>query len=312
MNSSTTAVAALIDAGIDFTGGTLGGIATVLVGQPLDTIKVKLQTYPQLYKSSYQCLVQTFRQDGVAHGLYRGTVPSLVANVAENSILFCAYGVCQSTVANLAGMRTEELDTLHNATAGGAAAFFSSLALCPTELIKCRLQTLSEVNKAGLSNIKHSVSPWKLTRDIIRTEGVPGLFRGLASTWLREIPGYFFFFGGYEGARKMMCKPGQTQDDIGLPRTALAGGLGGVCLWVAIFPADVVKSRIQVLSIDGSNHTFRSVSRNILKHEGVRALYSGLAPTLVRTIPATAALFVTYELTKKYLSQFFHPSIADT
>lgn len=54
----------------------------------------------------------------------------------------------------------------------------------------------------------------------------------------------------------------------GLPRTALAGGLGGVCLWVAIFPADVVKSRIQVLSIDGSNHTFRSVSRNILKHEG--------------------------------------------
>lgn len=55
------------------------------------------------------------------------------------------------------GMRTEELDTLHNATAGGAAAFFSSLALCPTELIKCRLQTLSEVNKAGLSNIKHSV-----------------------------------------------------------------------------------------------------------------------------------------------------------
>lgn len=59
-------------------------------------------------------------------------------------------------------------------------------------------------------------SPWKLTRDIIRTEGVPGLFRGLASTWLREIPGYFFFFGGYEGARKMMCKPGQTQDDIGM------------------------------------------------------------------------------------------------
>ena len=40
MSSSPTAVAALIDAGIDFTGGTLGGIATVLVGQPLDTIKV--------------------------------------------------------------------------------------------------------------------------------------------------------------------------------------------------------------------------------------------------------------------------------
>lgn len=37
---SSTAIATAIDAGIDFTGGTLGGIATVLVGQPLDTVKV--------------------------------------------------------------------------------------------------------------------------------------------------------------------------------------------------------------------------------------------------------------------------------
>lgn len=29
-----------LDASVDFIGGTLGGVATVLVGQPLDTIKV--------------------------------------------------------------------------------------------------------------------------------------------------------------------------------------------------------------------------------------------------------------------------------
>ena len=54
-------------------------------------------------------------------------------------------------------MKTEELDTLHNAVAGGSAAFFSSLTLCPTELIKCRLQTLNEVNKAGISNVKQNM-----------------------------------------------------------------------------------------------------------------------------------------------------------
>ena len=27
---------------------------------------------------------------------------------------------------------------------------------------------------------------------------------------------------------------------------AFAGGIAGVCLWTAIFPADVVKSRVQV------------------------------------------------------------------
>lgn len=32
----------------------------------------------------------------------------------------------------------------------------------------------------------------------------------------------------------------------GLARTAMAGAVGGMALWTAIFPADVVKSRMQV------------------------------------------------------------------
>ena len=72
-------------------------------------------------------------------GLYAGTVPSLAANIAENSILFMAYGGCQKLVAKAAGVpRTEDLSVLHNGLSGFLAAFWSSLALCPTELVKCR------------------------------------------------------------------------------------------------------------------------------------------------------------------------------
>lgn len=45
----------------------------------------------------------------------------------------------------------------------------------------------------------HLMGPVNLTGHIIRTEGVTGLFRGLIPTLAREMPGYFFFFGGYEG-----------------------------------------------------------------------------------------------------------------
>lgn len=38
-----------------------------------------------------------------------------------------------------------------------------------------------------------------LTQQIVQTEGFRGLFRGLVPTLAREMPGYFFFFGGYEG-----------------------------------------------------------------------------------------------------------------
>jgi len=39
---------------------------------------------------------------------------------------------------------TESMGVLGNATSGFFAAFFSSLTLCPTELVKCKLQTMSE------------------------------------------------------------------------------------------------------------------------------------------------------------------------
>lgn len=58
------------------------------MSQPLDTVKVKLQTFPTAYKNMTDCLVKTFQRDGIARGLYAGSVPAVAANVAENSVLF--------------------------------------------------------------------------------------------------------------------------------------------------------------------------------------------------------------------------------
>lgn len=136
------------------------------VSQPLDTVKVKMQTFPHLYKGMVDCLVKTYRNDGFVRGLYAGTIPAVVANVAENSVLFAgkflvltrsiaidkqinkylAYGGCQSLMAKFEGKTNiDDLSPLSNATAGFLAAFFSSFTLCPTELIKCKLQALREV-----------------------------------------------------------------------------------------------------------------------------------------------------------------------
>lgn len=41
--------------------------------------------------------------------------------------------------------KIEDLTSMQNAWAGFFAAFFSSLTLCPTELIKCKLQAVREV-----------------------------------------------------------------------------------------------------------------------------------------------------------------------
>ncbi|KAG5684869.1 hypothetical protein PVAND_014079 [Polypedilum vanderplanki] len=145
------------------------------------------------------------------------------------------------------------------------------------------------------------VSPYQLTKQILRTEGIRGMFRGLTPTFFREMPGYFFFFGGYEATRELLTKPGQSKDDIGALRIMTAGAVGGASLWTAIFPADVIKSRVQIQGISTSMFT---VGIEIARKEGPLALYNGLTPTLFRTIPATAVLFLVYEYTKKFMYQY--------
>ena len=55
----------------------------------------------------------------------------------------------------------------------------------------------------------------QVTMQIIHQDGFPGLFRGMVPTLIREVPGYFFFFGGYELSRYLLTPKGKTVDEIG-------------------------------------------------------------------------------------------------
>lgn len=152
-----------------------GGIANVYAGQPLDTVKVKMQTFPHLYTNSVRCLITTFQKDGI-RGLYAGmfpmdfylsnsthtscifsrksagAVPALAANVAENALLFAAYGFCQKGVALVTGKPdVHRLNPVENACAGSLAAVVATFGLCPTELVKCRLQAMREMQASTIA-----------------------------------------------------------------------------------------------------------------------------------------------------------------
>lgn len=148
-----------------------------------------MQSFPELYPNSIRCFIETFKKDGIFRGLYAGTNPALIANVAENSVLFYAYGICQSQLINFCKSSTPKsnlivnctnqtliinnnqiikpfysLTPLGNATAGFFAAFFSSFTLCPTELIKCKLQAARETG-----NTQMYVIDWRFFFDNFRT-----------------------------------------------------------------------------------------------------------------------------------------------
>uniref|UniRef100_A0A8C5GS76 Mitochondrial ornithine transporter 1-like n=1 Tax=Gouania willdenowi TaxID=441366 RepID=A0A8C5GS76_GOUWI len=237
----------VVQAVIDLSAGAIGGAACVFSGQPLDTAKVKMQTFPSMYRGFVHCITSTYRQVGV-RGLYQGTTPALMANIAENSVLFMSYGFCQQVIRLMAGLQSDAaLSDVQKASAGSVASIFSSLVLCPTELVKCLLHVCS----------------------IMRREGPQGFFQGLTTTIAREVPGYFCFFGAYELCRTafsdyMKC----DKDDIGVAPIVFSGGFGGACLWLVVYPMDCVKSRIQVMSMMGKQAGFFKTFMTIARTEG--------------------------------------------
>ncbi|CAF3270876.1 unnamed protein product [Rotaria socialis] len=286
----------------DFLSGIAGATVSVYVGQPLDTIKTKLQIFPNHYRNFFDCAQNIFNKDGI-RGFYAGTTPALLANVAENGVLFMAYGQCQNIICKLNNKDNhEQLTSLENMAAGSLAATFASFVLCPTELVKCRIQTMHEMQSNTENQMRKLISPIDVTRNIIRTEGTRGLFRGLTATLARECPGYGFFFGTYEFTRSSLTKKNEKKTDIGFLKTWVSGGMAGICFWTFMFPIDVIKSRIQVLK---PNMSTMKYAIEFVKHEGFKPLYAGLFPTLTRSFIATGALFLTYEQVQLFLRRAF-------
>uniref|UniRef100_A0A8C6RNP8 Solute carrier family 25 (mitochondrial carrier, ornithine transporter) member 2 n=1 Tax=Nannospalax galili TaxID=1026970 RepID=A0A8C6RNP8_NANGA len=288
-----------IQAAIDLTSGALGGAACVLTGQPFDTMKVKMQTFPSLYKGLTDCFLKTYNQAGI-RGFYRGTSPALVAYVAQSSVLFMCYGFCQQFVRKVASLdQSAPLNELQTATAGSLASAFAALALCPTELVKCRLQTTYEMKMSGKITKSYNTI-WSVVKGILLKDGPLGFYHGLSTTLVQEVPGYFFFFGGYELSRSFFAS-GRPKNELGPVPLMLSGGFAGICLWLIIFPVDCIKSRIQVLSMFGKQAGFIRTFLTVVRNEGVLALYSGMKATMIRAIPSNAALFLAYEYSRKMM-----------
>ena len=296
----------------DTLAGVLGGIAAVYSTQPLDTIKVKMQTSPKDYVSILQTLSQTFKQEGV-RGLYAGSTPAVIANISDTAVAFLAYGRISSWVQQVSGCKShQELPLLSQALCGAGSGVFASFVLTPSELVKCRLQTGYVTKRTGyvtkqtgyvtqetrISTSRNSCvqrvgtpqTPFAMFLHIASKEGPTQLMKGWTTTLLRKVWSSFFFFGGYEGSKKVLFT---TPEEMSLWKTAVSGGVGGTLSWGLSYPLDVVKSRVQV----GDLSTWCTV-KEVYSELGVRGFFRGITPCLIRAFPGCGALFVAVDYTK--------------
>eukprot|EP00198_Chlamydomonas_reinhardtii_P009589 XP_001698926.1 carnitine/acylcarnitine translocase [Chlamydomonas reinhardtii] len=177
----------------------------------------------------------------------------------------------------------------HSSVAGMAQVFLWS----PVELLKLRaqLQTASP-GTAGYCN------PAALAAQVVRQDGVAGLYRGFTLTVVRDVPSYAMYFWLYHDIAAALS-PGLHPEQAPPATQVLAGGLAGVLAWLPIYPLDVIKTRVQAVSTAASTKTWWQHCKEL---QAERALYRGCMPTLVRAFVMDGASFLGYTTTLKLLA----------
>jgi solute carrier family 25 (mitochondrial carnitine/acylcarnitine transporter), member 20/29 len=126
--------------------------------------------------------------------------------------------------------------------------------------------------------------------------GVQGLFSGIGPTLVREMLGNMAYFAVYESVKNKIMRLRGLQEGDTLT-FIFSGGFAGMAYWTLIYPVDTVKSIIQSRSIQEGSGGAWSVAAEVYREQGVKGLYRGLSPALLRAFPACAATFTAFEWT---------------
>lgn len=247
-----------------FVAGFAYGLTTVLVGQPLDTIKTRMQALG--YSSARQTGVEIFRSEGV-RGLYRGGAPLIIGGGLMRSAQF---GVNEAALSQLHA---------HFTPTTPAQRWFSFL--------DPQVVAAGFLGGVGRGLVEGPVEYIKVRRQVHASWKVTEMLNGSGVTIFRNS----LLFSGF-----MIY--------VDISKQLVPGGLGpfltgAVCAnlaWLTIWPLDVVKTQLQ-------SGKYKGKSPLVLIGDVFRSglIYRGLLPGLTRSTLANGLSMVVYKKVEAFL-----------
>eukprot|EP00566_Odontella_aurita_P017122 CAMPEP_0113559648 /NCGR_PEP_ID=MMETSP0015_2-20120614/19010_1 /TAXON_ID=2838 /ORGANISM="Odontella" /LENGTH=263 /DNA_ID=CAMNT_0000461301 /DNA_START=420 /DNA_END=1208 /DNA_ORIENTATION=- /assembly_acc=CAM_ASM_000160 len=257
---------------VTFAAGAFYGLTTVVVGQPLDTIKVRMQGMPNhSTHSAFSVAKELFSREGV-RGLYRGGLPLFLGGSLMRSAQFGVSGKARDVLRQwgLPDYRLFGLFDYQIVLAGIAGGIGRGLVEAPTDFFKTRRQ----VEKR-----------WEL-RHVLDGTGV---------TLARNTVLYAAFMV-YVDLSKQACAahivPSILTTPDGMSLTPFAKG--AICAnlaWLTVWPADVVKTQRQSGNYDINVSSWKLLMENVKSGR----MFRGVVPGLVRSSIANGSSMVVYE-----------------
>lgn len=170
--------------------------------------------------------------------------------------------------------------------AGAVAGAISRTGTAPLDRMKVLMQVhSSKTNKISLAGG---------FRQMLKEGGFMSLWRGNGINVLKIAPETAIKFMSYEQYKKLLTAEGQK---IETHKRFMAGSLAGATAQSAIYPMEVLKTRL-TLRKTGQYSGMFDCAKHILRKEGVKAFYKGYIPNLIGIIPYAGIDLAVYESLK--------------
>ena len=272
-----------------------GSIGTLVV-YPLDLVKTRMMNQRigpngegRMYLHSLHCLSKTFRYEGF-EGLYRGLLPPLLAVGPERTIKFLVNDLLRGLSAKQNGY-----PWWMEILSGGCAGACQLLVTNPFEIIKIRLQLQGETARILKSKGLPVPRPMSFSR-VAADLGTSGLFKGAAACLLRDVPFGAIYFPAYAACKDYLVRR-EYSGYASASNLLLAGTIAAVPAALLTTPADMVKTRLQVVPRAGET-TYSGIGdciRKVYELEGPTAFFKGSAFRVARIAPQFGISLLCYE-----------------
>ncbi|PPD82808.1 hypothetical protein GOBAR_DD20268 [Gossypium barbadense] len=297
--------------------GSFGGIVEACCLQPIDVIKTRLQLDRMgNYKGIVHCGATVSSTEGV-RALWKGLTPfathltlKYALRMGSNAMLQSAFkdsdtGTLSNKARFLSGFGAGVLEALVIVTPFEERSLYTLLV--HPKVVKIRLQ-----QQRGLSRelLKYK-GPIHCAHTIIREEGLFGLWAGAAPTVMRNGTNQAAMFTAKNAFDVVLWKKHEGDGKVLQPwQSMISGFLAGTAGPVCTGPFDVVKTRLMAQSRDGGEVKYKGMAhaiRTIYAEEGLRALWKGLLPRLMRIPPGQAIMWaVADQIIGLYERRYFH------
>ncbi|XP_049842581.1 calcium-binding mitochondrial carrier protein Aralar1 isoform X1 [Schistocerca gregaria] len=273
-----------------FTLGSVGGAVGATAVYPIDLVKTRMQNQRTgsfigelMYRNSFDCCRKVIRHEGF-FGLYRGLVPQLMGVAPEKAIKLTVNDLVRDKFMDKNGNLPLYGEIVSGACAGGSQVIFTN----PLEIVKIRLQVAGEI--AGGAKVS--------ALSVVKELGLFGLYKGAKACFLRDIPFSAIYFPAYAHTKEKLADENGYNHPLTL---LLAGAIAGVPAASLVTPADVIKTRLQVVARAGQT-TYNGVidaARKIYTEEGPRAFWKGATARVFRSSPQFGVTLLTYEVLQR-------------